>query len=172
MNDADEKLKSVSFPVCYLDEKWNQRMIVEGFDILPKQEKDKVLPNWVNSIVYGFIKYDETRKTYYMKSRQGNKLAGGFLALGPRRDLAFEQFQVRGLDKEVEERLQNMILEKGRPSFNAIINAVKFDTENYVSQYAQLSANEEDRVKAEDPAYQMVIDLLIKEVTYLDELEV
>ncbi|MBL1488573.1 hypothetical protein ELC62_29440, partial [Klebsiella pneumoniae] len=44
MKDADDKLnKSESFPVCYLDEKWNQRMLVDGFDILPKQEKDRVL---------------------------------------------------------------------------------------------------------------------------------
>lgn len=173
MRDADEKQnKSESFPVCYLDEKWNQRMIVEGFDIKPKQEKDTVLPNWVNAIVYGFIKYDETRKTYYIKSKQGNKLAGGFLALGERRDLAFDQFQLRGLDKEVEERLTKMSVDQGQPAVNAIIRGVKNDTENYVTQYAQLSAIELDRVLAEDPAYQMVGDKLIDEITYLDGLDV
>ena len=173
MKEADEKLnKSDAFPVCYLDEKWNQRMIVEGFDVLPKQERDKVLPNWVNAIVYGFIKYDEQRKTYYMKSKQGNRLAGGFLALGERRDLAFDQFQLRGLDKEVEERLTNMSIEQGQPAVNAIIQRVKNDTENYVTQYAQLSAIELDRVLAEDPAYKMVGDRLIEEITYLDELDV
>ena len=173
MKDADEKLNLFeSFPVCYLDEKWNQRMIVEGFDVMPKQEKDRVLPNWVNAIVYGFVKYDESRKTYYIKSKQGNKLLGGFLALGERRDLAFDQFQLLGLDKEVENRLQQMILDKGRPAFNAVIKSVKSDTENYVSQYAQLSEIELDRVIAEDPAYQMVCDILIKEVSYLEELDV
>lgn len=172
MRDADEKLRKYqSFPVCYLDEKWHQRMIVEGFDIFPKPEKDKVLPNWVNAIVYGFIKYDETRRTYYMKSRQGNRLAGGFLALGERRDLAFDQFQLRGLDREVEERLTNMSIEQGQPAINAIIQRVKNDTENYVSGYAQLSAIELDRVLAEDPAYKMVSDRLIQEITYLDDLD-
>ena len=172
MSDADEKLKSVSFPVCYLDEKWNQRMIVEGFDIMPKQEKDRVLPNWVNAIVYGFIKFDETKQTYYIESDQGDILAGGYLELGQRRDLAFDQFQMRGLDKEVESRIQQMILDQGRPAVTSIIQALKSNLRNYVSQYAQLSAIELDRISAKDPAYQMVRDMLENEVTYLKELEV
>ena len=173
MKDAEEKLnKFVSFPVCYLDEKWNQRMIVEGFDVKPKQEKDRVLPNWVNAIVYGFIKYDESRKTYYIKSEQGDILTGGFLELGQRRDLAFDQFQIRGLDTEVESRLQQMILEQGRPAVTAVIRTAKSDIRNYVSSHAQLSAIELDRISAKDPAYQMVRDMLEKEVAYLKELEV
>ena len=173
MRDAEEKLnKTESFPVCYLDEKWYQRMIVEGFDIMPKQEKDKVLPNWVNAIVYGFIKFDESRKTYYIESDQGDILSGGFLELGQRRDLAFEQFQLRVLDKEVESRIEQMILEQGRPAVTSIIKAAKSDIRNYVSQHAQLSAIELDRITAKDPAYQMVRDLLEKEVTYLKELDV
>lgn len=173
MRDADEKLnKSESFPVCYLDEKWNQRMIVEGFDVMPKQEKDRVLPNWVNAIVYGFIKFDESRKTYFIESEQGDILIGGFLELGQRRDLAFEQFQLRGLDKEVENRIQQMILEQGRPAVTDVIKASKSDLRNYVSQNAQLSAIELDRVAAKDPAYQMVRDMLEKEVSYLKEIDV
>jgi len=173
MKDADEKLnKSDSFPVCYLDEKWNQRMLVDGFDILPKQEKDRVLPNWVNAIVYGFIKFDESQKTYYMESEQGDILIGGFLELGQRRDLAFEQFQLRGLDKEVESRIEQMILEQGRPAVTAIIKKTKSELRNYVSQHASLSAIELDRILAKDPAYQMVRDMLEKEVTYLKELDV
>ena len=173
MRDAEEKLnKTESFPVCYLDEKWYQRMIVEGFDIMPKQEKDKVLPNWVNAIVYGFIKFDESRKTYYIESDQGDILSGGFLELGQRRDFAFEQFQLRGLDKEVESRIEQMILEQGRPAIMAIIKASKTDLRNYVSLNAQLSAIELDRIMAKDPAYQMVRDMLEKEVTYLKELDV
>lgn len=163
MKDAEEKLnKFISFPVCYLDEKWNQRMIVEGFDVKPKQEKDRVLPNWVNAIVYGFIKYDESRKTYYIESDQGDILAGGFLELGQRRDLAFDQFQIRGLDTEVESRLQQMILEQGRPAVTAVIRNAKSDILNYVSRHAQLSAIELDRISAKDPAYQMVRDMLEK----------
>ena len=67
MKEADNLNASEAFPVSYLDEKWNQRMIVEGFDLLPKQEKDQVLPNWVNAIVYGFVKYDEI--LYGIRSR-------------------------------------------------------------------------------------------------------
>ena len=173
MKDADDKLnKSESFPVCYLDEKWNQRMLVDGFDILPKQEKDRVLPNWVNAIVYDFIRFDESQKTYYMESEQGDILTGGFLELGQRRDLAFEQFQLRGLDKEVEGRIEQMILEQGRPAVTAIIKKTKSELRNYVSQHARLSAIELDRILAKDPAYQMVRDMLEKEVTYLKELDV
>ena len=146
-------------------------MIVEGFEIMPKQEKDKILPNWVNAIIYGFIKFDESRKTYFIESDQGDILLGGFLELGQRRDLAFDQFQLRGLDKEVENSLQQMVLEKGRPAVTSVIRTAKSELRNYVTQYAQLSAIELDRVGANDPAYQMVRDMLEKEVTYLKELE-
>ena len=54
----------------------------------------------------------------------------------------------------------------------AIINACKSDLRNYVSLKAQLSAIELDRIMAKDPAYQMVRDMLEKEVTYLKELDV
>ena len=173
MRDADEKLNNnTSYPVCYLDENWNQRMNVEGFDILPKQEKDRVLPNWVVAIVYGFIKYDESRKTYYTESDQGNILEGGFLELGQSRDLAFDKFQLLGLDKETETRLQQMIIEQGRPAVTAIIKAVKSNLRNYITQYAQLSALELDQVRAENPAYQTVREMLVKEVTYLKELPI
>jgi len=147
-------------------------MLVDGFDILPKQEKDRVLPNWVNAIVYDFIRFDESQKTYYMESEQGDILTGGFLELGQRRDLAFEQFQLRGLDKEVEGRIEQMILEQGRPAVTAIIKKTKSELRNYVSQHARLSAIELDRILAKDPAYQMVRDMLEKEVTYLKELDV
>lgn len=171
MRDAEQKANHEAYPVCYLDEKWNQRMLVEGFDILPKQEKDKVLPNWVNAIVYGFVKYDEARKSYVIESEQGDVLAGGLLELGQRRDIAFDNFQIRGLDREVESNLQKMVLEKGRPAVVATIKAVKDDCRNYVQQHAQLSAIELDRVMAKDPAYQMVRDLLEKEVNYLMSID-
>ena len=171
MRDAEEKYKQESYPVYYLDEKWNQRMIVEGFDIMPKQEADKVLPNWVNAIVYGFIKYDESQKSYIIESEQGDILSGGILELGQRRDLAFEQFQLRGLDREVEERLQKMVIEQGRPAVTAVIKNVKNDMRNFVSKYAQLSIIELDRIQAKDPAYQMVRGILENEVSYLKEID-
>ena len=171
IREAENKLTQESYPVFYLDEKWQQRMLVEGFDIMPKQEKDRVLPNWVNAIIYGFIKYDESRNTYYIESEQGDILFGGMLELGQRRDLAFEQFQLRGLDREVETRLQKMAIEQGRPAVTAVIRNVKNDLKNYRVQHAQLSAVELDRIMAGDQTYQMVRSQLENEVSYLRELE-
>ena len=165
------KLSKTNYPVYYLDESWNQRMNVEGFDVYPQQEKDSVLPNWVNALIYGYIKYDETLKSYCIESDQGDILSGGLLELGQRRDLAFEQFQLKGLDKEVEERIQAMILEQGRPVVTEVIKGAQKDLRNYVTKYAQLSAIEQDRVLANDASYQMVRDLLEKEVSYLKGLD-
>ena len=172
MQDADKKLTTEKqYPVCYLDEKWFQRMEVEKFDIFPQTETDTVLPNWVNGIVYEYIKYDEDTKNYYMRSKQGNRLRGGYLALGARRDIAFDAFQTRGLDKEIEELMQKEIDQKGRPAVEAILKAVKDDTINYVEKYAGLSPVELDRVIVEDPAYKMVSDKLIEEIEYIESLE-
>ena len=135
--------------------------------MFPKQEADRVLPNWVNALIFGFIKYDETLKSYCIESDQGDILSGGLLELGQRRDLAFEQFQLKELDKEVEERIQNMILEQGRPAVNNIIRGAQKEFRFYVTKYAQLSAIELDRIQAKDASYQMVRDLLEEEVSYL-----
>ena len=172
MRDANRKLTvEKQYPVCYLDEKWFQRMQVEKFDIFPQAETDTVLPNWVNGIVYGYIKYDEETRNYYMRSKQGNRLRGGYLALGVRRDIAFDAFQTRGLDKEIEELMQKAIDQQGRTAVEAIIRAVKNDTINYVEKYAGLSPVELDRVSVEDPAYKMVSDKLIEEIEYIESLE-
>lgn len=169
--DAANKLNKESYPVYYLDETWNQRMNVDGFDVYPQQEKDSILPNWVNALIYGFITYDETLKSYCIESDQGDILSGGLLELGQRRDLAFEQFQLKGLDKEVEERIQDMILTQGRPAVTDIIKGAQKDIRNFVTKYAQLSAIEKDRIIAKDASYQMVRDLLEKEVSYLKGLD-
>lgn len=172
MQDALKKLNvDKQYPVCYLDERWHQRMEVEKFDIFPVDEVDSVLPNWVNAIVYGYIKYDVEAQTYYMRSKQGNRLRGGYLALGARRDIAFDAFQARGLDKEIEEAMQHSIDQKGRPAIEDVMRSVKNDTINYVEKYAGLSPVELDRVSVEDPAYKMVSDKLIEEITYIDDLD-
>lgn len=172
MQDANRKLNvEKQYPVCYLDEKWFQRMEVEKFDIFPQAETDTVLPNWVNGIVYEYIKYDEDTHNYYMRSKQGNKLKGGYLALGARRDIAFDAFQTRGLDKEIEELMQKKIDQEGRQVVEVRLKAVKDDTINYVAQYAGLSPVELDRVSVEDPAYKMVSDKLIEEIEYIEGLE-
>ena len=172
MQDANKKLTvEKQSPVCYLDEKWFQRMEVEKFDIFPQAETDTVLPNWINGIVYGYIKYDENTKNYFMRSKQGNRLKGGYLALGERRDIAFDAFQTRGLDKEIDEIIQRRIDQEGRPAIEAILKTVKDDTIHYVEKYAGLSPIELDRVNVEDPAYQMVSDKLIEEINYIEGLE-
>ena len=114
---------------------------------------------------------DESQKTYIIESEQGDILSGGILELGQRRDLAFEQFQLRGLDREVEERLQKMVIEQGRPAVTAVIKNVKNDMRHFVSKYAQLSIIELDRIQAKDPAYQMVRGILENEVSYLKEID-
>jgi hypothetical protein len=133
-------------------------------------QKDKVLPNWVNAVVYGFITYDESLNSYCIESEQGDILAGGFLELGQRRDLAFEQFQLRGLDREVEERILKMIIEKGRPAVAEVTMNVKTQLRTYVANNAQLSPIELDRIQANDPQYQNVRSLLEEEIRYLKDI--
>lgn len=171
--EAEDALRRDAYPVYYIDEQWHQRMDVEGFDVYPKSQGDTVLPNWVNAIVYGYIKYDQNAKTYYiMSDKQGDVLRGGYLALGPRRDVAFDAFQNMDLHKEVEEHLENEVLEKGRPQVDAVMRSVKANMINYMTDYAQLSPIELDAVSRRDPAYQMVIDQLIKEVNYIKTLSI
>ena len=169
--EAELKSKNEQFPVYYLDARWHQRMIDEQFELQPKQPQDTVLPNWVNAIVFGYVKFDESKNTYYIKSmKQGDRLKGGFLALGKRRDQAFEQFHLKNLDKEIEERISQRRLEEGNPAVNSILKIVQENLSTYVSDYAQLSATEQNRIDADDQAYQMVRNQLEREITYLNDL--
>jgi hypothetical protein len=171
INEADFKLSREQFPVYYLDAHWHQRMVDEGFDLKPRMQQDTVLPNWVYAIVFDLIKYDEGNKTYYLNSmQQGDKLRGGYLALGQRRDQAFEQFQLRNLDKEIEERITQMRVNMGNPAVAKIIKNVQDNLQNYISDYAQLSQTEQNRIEADDQAYQMVRNQLEREVTYINDL--
>lgn len=169
--EAEDVLGRDAYPVYYIDEQWHQRMEVEKFDIYPKSVEDKVLPNWVMAIAYQFIQYDQANKTYYiMSEKQGDILRAGYLPLGARRDVAFDTFQNMKLYEEIEDRLQTMILEKGRPQVDSTLKDVKSNIISYVDKYAQLSEIELDMVKRRDTAYQMVTDLLVKEVTYIKSL--
>lgn len=171
--EAEEALHKDAYPVYYIDEQWYQRMNVEGFAVYPKSQGDTVLPNWVNAIVYGYIKYDLDSKCYYiMSDTKGDILRGGYLQLGQRRDVAFDAFQNMQLYKEIEERLQNEIVEKGRPQVDAVMKNVKGQLLKYTTDIAQLSPIELDAVSRRDPAYQMVTDQLIKEVNYIKSLSI
>ena len=169
--EAEDAIRREAYPVPYIDEHWYQRMKSENFDVYPRTLGDTIFPNWVNAIVYGYIKYNVDEKTYYIMSQKGDKLRGGYLALGARRDVAFDAFQNMALDKEVEQRLQDEIIQKGRPQVDAVMQAVKEDRLNYVTEYAQLSPIELDMVNRRDSAYQMVIDQLVKEVEYIESLK-
>lgn len=169
--EAEDAIGREAYPVYYIDEQWHQRMEVENFDIYPKSVEDKVLPNWVMAIAYDYIQYDQGNKTYYiMSEKQGDILRGGYLPLGARRDVAFDAFQNMKLYEEIEDKLQKMILEKGRPQVDSILKNIKSDIIKYVDKYAHLSDIELDMVQRRDTAYQMVTDLLVKEVNYLRSL--
>ena len=137
---------------------------------MPRIIGDSVIHIWVMAIVYGFITYDESLNSYCIESEQGDILAGGLLELGQRRDRAFEQFQLRGLDREVEARIQKMIIEKGRPAVAEVIMNVKTQLSTYVANNAQLSPIELDRIQAKDPQYQNVRSLLEEEIRYLKDI--
>lgn len=168
--DYEDRFTHETYPVAYIDEKWNERMLQEKFDIMPRIIGDSVIHIWVMAIVYGFITYDESLNSYCIESEQGDILAGGLLELGKRRDFAFDQFQLRGLDREVEARIQKMIIEKGRPAVADVIMNVKTQLRTYVANNAQLSPIELDRIQANDPQYQNVRSLLEEEIRYLKDI--
>ena len=92
-----------------------------------------------------------------------------------RNEVPVEMHKVKIVQKlellPAKERLQKMILTQGRPAVTSVIMKAKDEIRDYVSRYAQLSAIELDRILAKDPAYQMVRDLLEKELNYLKEIE-
>lgn len=163
--DAENKESRNVNMVNYIDEKLHNRMLSENFSVLPKIEKDNMLEMWVYGFVFGYIKFDEEKETYWLRSkRKGSAIRNFRFDLNKQRDVAFDLFKSEGFVKELEERLNEKIKREGRDSFENTINQIK-ETQTYMNEYAQLSRLEQENI--EEPRFQAVRRLLEQEITLM-----
>ncbi len=161
-NDYEGKL-SCNYPMtAYLDEKLNNRIVSENFNVMPTVEQDNVLQLWVWGFVFGYIHYDPESNHYWIRSKsRGDAIHKYRFNLNKQRDVAYDIFKTEGLYHEIENLLNSEISRHGNEGINQKIQEIK-DKENYLDEYSMLSPLE--RANLENPKYESVLDLINKEI--------
>lgn len=161
---ADNDKKNVNM-ANYIDEKLHNRMLSENFSVLPKVEKDNLLEIWVYGFIFGYIRFDEEKETYWLRSKnKGSAIHQYRFDLNKQRDVAFDLFKSEGLAKELEETFNERIRREGRDEFERKINKIKDDF-SYMDEYSQLSRLEKENL--EEPRFTSVRKLLEQEIALM-----
>ena len=165
--DYEDKIARGFMMANYLDEKLNNRMNSENFNVIPTIKTDDVLQYWVWGFVFDYIHYDSTDNQYWIRSKsRGDALRKYRFNLSHQRDVAFDIFKSERLYKEVEDGLNRQIAKNGRQPIEDKIADIKAE-DSYMEKYAQPSPLESSNLN--EPKFKAVRDLLAQEIGLMSE---
>ncbi len=151
----------------YLDEKLNNRMNTENFNLMPQIETDNVLELWVMGFVLDLIHYDKVEDTYWIRSKsRGDAIKNFRFNLNKSRDVAYDMFKSEQFYKEVEVTLNALIAKTGRDPIDAKINRIKADG-TYFEEVSQLSPLEKENI--DNPKFRSVKELVVQEIKLMTD---
>ncbi len=161
-----EQKQAQKYPmVAYLDEKLNNRIISENFNVMPTIEQDNILQLWVWGFVFNYIHFDSETGYYWIRSRRrGDAIHKYRFNLNKQRDVAFDIFKTEGLYHEIEDMLNTEISRHGNEAINQKIQQIK-DDESYLDSYANISPLE--LANLEDPKFRSVLNLVNQEIAIM-----
>lgn len=164
-SDAEQKYAK-NYPMAsYIDEKLNNRILSENFNIMPTIEQDNVLQLWVWGFIFGYIHFDEESGFYWMRSKtRGSAIHKYRFNLNKQRDVAFDIFKTDGLYHEIEELIEAEISKHGNEGIQNKIQEIK-DSDSYLDGYSDLSPLE--RANLEEPKFKSVLNLLSQEIALM-----
>lgn len=164
-SDFEAKQASKYPMAAYLDEKLNNRIISENFNVMPTIEQDNVLQLWVWGFVFGYIHFDQESNFYWIRSKsRGEAIHKYRFNLNKQRDVAFDIFKTEGLYHEIEDLLNAEIARHGNETMNQRIQKIK-DEESYLDSCACLSPLE--RANLEEPNFKSVHNLVNQEIALM-----
>lgn len=166
-HDTEIKVARGNMMANYLDEKLNNRMNAENFNVMPTVETDNVLQYWVWGFVFGYIHFDVEQNRYWIRSKShGDAIDKYRYNLSHQRDVAYDLFKSERLYKEVEAALNREIARSGRQPIEDKINTIKTE-ESYMEGYAQLSPLEASNIN--ESKFKAVKDLISQEIGLMTE---
>ena len=164
-SDYEQKQAQNHPMAAYLDEKLNNRIISENFNVMPTIEQDNILQLWVWGFVFGYIHFDPETNYYWIRSKsRGDAIHKYRFNLNKQRDVAFDIFKTEGLYHEIEDLLNTEISRHGNEAINQKIQQIK-DDESYLDQYANISPLEQANL--EDPKFKAVLNLVNQEIAIM-----
>lgn len=164
-SDYEQKQAQNYSMAAYLDEKLNNRIISENFNVMPTIEQDNILQLWVWGFIFGYIHFDSETNYYWIRSKsKGDAIHKYRFNLNKQRDVAFDIFKTESLYHEIEDLLNAEISRHGNETINLKIQQIK-DEESYLEQYANLSPLEQANL--EDPKFKSVLNLINQEIAIM-----
>lgn len=141
-----------------------QKMKDEHYQLMPKDSSEIALAFWVNGFIFGLIKYDETKRTYFFYDEVHGKARDKFwYNTGEHyRDQAFNFFDknLKSIQERWEEIFEEKIRAMGETAYKALVADVK---ENYEAKYSQVPVQFKANTRNQTP----VAELLERELTYV-----
>jgi hypothetical protein len=157
--EKDYKLSNISH---HIDANWEANMKRSGYSIYPSQKEDDSLSAWVAGLIFGYVKYDSSDSTFFVKSpKYGDPLQDYWKKLGDYRDVAYSFF-VR--DQHVDEIIEIIDQEKNKLGEDATKEKFADVVENYLDKYSNNNVKREDLAKRE---YEQIAQLLRKEIDFV-----
>ncbi|MGM9831380.1 MAG: tubulin-like doman-containing protein [Paludibacteraceae bacterium] len=116
-----------------------QRMKDEHYQLMPKESSEDAMALWVNGFIFGLIKYDDQKRTYfYYDEDNGDPLDDFWYNTGEHyRDTAFNFFDrhLKTIQDSFEEKIDEKIHKMGDDAYRKLLMDVR---ENYIKKYAQV----------------------------------
>ncbi len=163
--DYNSKIANGTRLACYIDEKLNNRINSENFQLMPTIEQDNVLQLWVYAFVFGYMHFDKEAGKYWITStKRGSAIHKFRFELGTQRDVAYDLFKSENLYKEIEAVMNKRISHEGNDIIKNTIEEIK-QAGSYLSEYAQLSPIEQSQL--EEPKFKSVCDLVEQECQFM-----
>ncbi len=163
--DYNNKIANGSRLACYIDEKLNNRINSENFQLMPTIEQDNVLQLWVYAFIFGYMHFDKEAGKYWITStKRGSAIHKFRFELGTQRDVAYDLFKSENLYKEIEATMNKRISHEGNDIIKNTIDEIK-QAGSYLSEYAQLSPIEQSQL--EEPKFKSVCALVEQECQFM-----
>jgi hypothetical protein len=125
----------------HIDNNIERRMKEEKYQLQPKDDSEETMMFWVYSLVFGLIKYDDTKRRYFYYDQNSTDTSAALnefmVDTGEHyRDLAYEFFdhKLGELKDQYEDLFNEKITAMGTVKWNELVQDIK---KNYLAKYAQ-----------------------------------
>ena len=143
------------------------------FSMWPAEKADEALDMWTQAFCFTMqdglpiIRFDKEKKQYWMTSDKGNAIDNNRLNLGERRNVAYKQFELNNLRKDVEKRIKEIKNERGSDFVKETLDSLRgIGNSRYKDMYAYPNMNPEevDALESHNDVYEATASLVESEI--------
>jgi hypothetical protein len=144
-----------------------EKMVEEGYSLMPRAKTDEDIEYWVKGLIFGFIKREDG-KYWYRDWINGQALKDYWISTNEGvRNKAYEKFKrhLNDLQKLYAEKIEERINTDGEMAIKSLIDDVRLP-KNYLKKYAQCELSE---AALQKEINKPVAELMEEELQYVDK---